>query len=138
VLAGGLAAAADTPAFAGFFELCNLPPGTPLTLEVTAGTERVERRVETLPAQVPDGPPARFNVLLVSCFHQLEDRAGTAGAVLSRLKVRPHLTLFGGDQVYLDLPTLADFKDDPGWPTVRAVRFRWRRRRASASTASRC
>lgn len=115
VLAGDLAAGTDTPAFAGFFELRNLPPGTPLTLEVTAGTERVERRVETLPAQVPDGPPDRFNVLLLSCFHQLEDKTGTAGAVLSRLKVKPHLTVFGGDQVYLDLPTLADFKDDAGW-----------------------
>ncbi len=115
VLAGERAADADTPAFAGFFELRNLPAGTSLTLEVTAGTERVERRVETLPAQVPDGPPNRFNVLLLSCFHQLEDKTGTAGDMLSRLKVKPHLTLFGGDQVYLDLPTLVDYHDDAGW-----------------------
>ena len=115
VLTGALATRADTTVFTGFFELRDLPPGLPLTLEVTAGTESVERRVATLPAQVPDGPQDRFNVLLLSCFHQLEDKTGTAGAVLSRLKVEPHLTLFGGDQVYLDLPTLADFKDDPGW-----------------------
>jgi hypothetical protein len=54
-------------------------------------------------------------VLLVSCFHQLEDKTGTAGAVLSGLAVRPDLTLFAGDQVYLDLPTLRDFDDDPAW-----------------------
>jgi hypothetical protein len=115
VLTGRLAEAADTPAFTGFFELRNLPPGLPVTLEVTAGTESVERRVATVPARVPDGFQERFNVLLLSCFHQLEDKTGTAGAVLSRLKVSPHLTVFGGDQVYLDLPTAADFKDDLGW-----------------------
>jgi len=115
VLTGALAARADTAAFTGFFELRNLAPGVALTLEVTAGTERVERQVTPLPAHVPDGPQDRFNVLLLSCFHQLEDKTGTAGAVLSRLKVTPHLTLFGGDQVYLDLPTAADFKDDLGW-----------------------
>jgi PhoD-like phosphatase len=115
VLTGALGARADTTVFTGFFELRDLPPGLPVTLEVTAGTERIERRVATLPARVPDGPQDRFNVLLLSCFHQLEDKTGTAGAVLSRLKVTPHLTLFGGDQVYLDLPTAADFKDDAAW-----------------------
>ena len=115
VLAGDLAARADTPAFTGVFELRDLPAATPLTLEITAGTERIERRVETLPVQVPDALQGRFNVLLLSCFHQLEDKTGTAGAVLSRLKVKPDLTLFAGDQVYLDLPTIADFRDDVGW-----------------------
>jgi hypothetical protein len=115
VLTGALAARADTTVFTGFFELRGLAPDTVFVLEVTAGTERVERRVATRPAGVPDGPQDRLNVLLISCFHQLEDKTGTAGAVLSRLKVTPHLTLFGGDQVYLDLPTLADFEDDAGW-----------------------
>lgn len=106
---------ADTAVYTGLFELANLAPGTPITVEVAAGAERVERRFRTLPAQVPDGVGNRFNVLLLSCFHQLEDKTGTAGAVLSQLKVKPDLTIFAGDQVYLDLPTTADFKDDASW-----------------------
>ncbi len=115
VLTGALAAAADTTVHTGFYEVRGLTPGRAVTLQVTAGTERVERRVAALPTQVPDALQDRFNVLLLSCFHQLEDKTGTAGAILSRLKVKPHLTLFAGDQVYLDLPTLADFQDDAGW-----------------------
>ena len=115
VLTGALAAAADTTVYTGFYEIRGLPTGRSMTLEVTAGTERLERQVATLPTQVPDVFQDRFNVLLLSCFHQLEDKTGTAGAILSRLKVKPHLTLFGGDQVYLDLPTLVDFQNDAGW-----------------------
>lgn len=115
VLVGPLAAAAATTAFTGVFELQNLASDTEFRLELTAGAERIERRLRTLPQTVPVGPPARFNVLLVSCFHRLEDKTGVAGAVLSRLPVRPHLTLFAGDQVYLDLPTAANFPDDEAW-----------------------
>jgi hypothetical protein len=114
-LTGALAAAARTTTFTGFFELGGLAAGRPLTVAVTAGAERVERQVATPPDRVPEGPQEHLNVLLLSCFHQLEDRTGTAGHVLSRTKVKPHLTLFGGDQVYLDLPTLASFEDDLGW-----------------------
>src|SRR6185369_3824251 len=114
-LTGALAAAAATTVYTGFFELRGLPTGQSMRLEVAAGTERVERQVTTLPAQVPDGPQDHLNVLLLSCFHQLEDKTGTAGNVLSQMKVRPHLTLFGGDQVYLDLPTLANFQDKLEW-----------------------
>jgi hypothetical protein len=115
VLTGALDGAADTTVYTGFYELRGLPAGRSLTLQVTAGTEQIRRQVATLPAQVPNAVQERFNVLLLSCFHQLEDRTGTAGAILSRLKVKPHLTLFAGDQVYLDLPTLLDFQDDAGW-----------------------
>jgi hypothetical protein len=115
VLDGPLADGTDTTVYTGFFELGNLTPGTPIKVEVAAGTERLERRIHTLPAAVPQGVQDRFNVLLLSCFHRLEDKTGLAGTVLTGLKVKPHLTLFAGDQVYLDLPTLLDFEDDPGW-----------------------
>jgi hypothetical protein len=115
VLTGALGASADTTVSTGFYELRGLSPGRSLTLRVTAGTEQIERQVTTLPARVPDVLEDRFNVLLLSCFHQLEDKTGTAGEILSRLKVKPHLTVFAGDQVYLDLPTLVDFQDDAGW-----------------------
>jgi hypothetical protein len=107
--------AAHTVVHTGFFELSDLPSRTPLRVEVTAGNERIERWITVPPPTVPDGPQDHFNVLLLSCFHQHEDKSGKAGEVLSRLGVKPDLTLFAGDQVYLDLPTLADFKDDGGW-----------------------
>ncbi len=115
VLTGVLAARADTTVHTGFFEVGNLAPDTSFTIAVAAGGERAERRLRTLPARIPEGLQDRFNLLLVSCFHRLEDKTGVAGAVMSRLPVRPHLTLFAGDQVYLDLPTLREFEDDVGW-----------------------
>jgi PhoD-like phosphatase len=108
---------ADTTVYTGFFELGNLAPSTEITVEVAAGGERVERRFRTLPAQVPEGVGARFNVLLLSCFHRLEDKTGTAGTMLSQLKVKPDLTIFAGDQVYLDLPTTQNFEDNKQWLT---------------------
>jgi hypothetical protein len=115
VLDGALAADADTDVYTGIFELAPLAPSTSYTVEVAAGAQRVERRVQTLPAQVPAGVGNRLNVLLLSCFHQLEDKTAVAGTVLSQLKVKPDLAIFAGDQVYLDLPTTANFQDDAAW-----------------------
>lgn len=115
VLADALGKGADTSVYTGVFELAGLAPSTLYTVEVAAGDQRVERRFQTLPPQVPAGVGNRFNVLLLSCFHRLEDKTGIAGTVLSQLKVKPDLTIFAGDQVYLDLPTTADFKDDAAW-----------------------
>ncbi|MBL8695562.1 MAG: hypothetical protein JNJ88_15830 [Planctomycetes bacterium] len=79
----------------------------------------------TLPeALSPVGPDAGpedgwFNILLVSCFHQSEASAGWGERLerewLGKPAHRPHVTLFMGDQVYLDLPTLKNFKDDACW-----------------------
>jgi hypothetical protein len=76
--------------------------------------EVAELRTRTLPAAVPAMMDGQFNVLLVSCFHRLEDPRGFAGEVVSQLKgfYKPHLTLLLGDQVYLDLPTLKNFPED--------------------------
>jgi len=115
VLAGPVGAKARTTLFTGFFEFTGLTPGSLHEIEVEGGGERIVRRVQALPDAVPKGPQDRFNVLLASCFHRLEDKTGTAGKVLSQLKVAPHLTLFMGDQVYLDLPTAVDFCDDEAW-----------------------
>jgi hypothetical protein len=53
-------------------------------------------------------------VLLVSCHHSAEDRSGLSGIIVSQLKAiaKPQLSILAGDQVYLDLPTLADFPKD--------------------------
>ena len=114
-LAPVLATPADTTVHTGFFEYAGLAPDTPYRIELSIAKERIVRTVHTLPAAVPTGPQDRFNVLLLSCFHRLEDKTGTAGRVLSRLKVKPQLTLHAGDQVYLDLPTLMDLPDDAAW-----------------------
>jgi hypothetical protein len=104
-------------AFAGVYEFPGLPPDTSHTVTVEADGVPGKLETHTLPAQVPPILSGTFNVLLVSCFHQHEDPRGLAGIIVSQLKAAstPHLTLLMGDQVYLDLPTLRDFKDDTVW-----------------------
>ncbi len=115
VLEGDLAHEARTKVFSGIFEFRGLAPDSTHRVEVRADGELAERVVRVLPAAVPQDPQDSLNVLLVSCFHRLEDKTGAAGSALARLKVRPHLTLLTGDQVYLDLPTTADFPDRAAW-----------------------
>ena len=110
----------DTPpdqqprVFAGVYEFTGLNPDTFHSVSVDADGVPAHLEVRTLPASVPTQIDRSFNVLLVSCFHQAEDRGGLAGIVVSQLKSSssPDLTLLLGDQVYLDLPTLKNFPDD--------------------------
>lgn len=104
-------------AFTGVYEFARLQPDTTYEVRVTGGGESKSLTTHTLPASVPTQLDRSFNVLLISCFHQAEDRAGLAGTIVSQLKAtaKPHLTILAGDQVYLDLPTLQDFPDDKAW-----------------------
>lgn len=111
-------------AFTGVYEFTKLKsgallePDTPYTIKVKANGEKaVELITRTLPAAVPATLDEWFNVLLVSCFHQAEDRHGLAGIIVNGIRARhkPQLTLLLGDQVYLDLPTLQNFPDDLAW-----------------------
>ena len=99
------------------YELPGLLPDTLYTVTVQAGNQNATLETRTLPSAVPTELNRWLNVLLVSCFHQAEDRKGLAGIIVSQLQsvARPHLTLLTGDQVYLDLPTLKDFPDDVAW-----------------------
>lgn len=115
VLEGILAAQAAVTVYRGDFLLSGLVPGKPVTIELTAGAESVVRILRPLPASIPSEPQDRFTVLLASCFHQHEDKTGKAGRVVSNLRVRPDLSIFAGDQVYLDLPTDLNFDDDESW-----------------------
>jgi hypothetical protein len=107
-----------TENFTGLFEISGLEPGRIYKITVTASANgavtSAELRTKTLPAGVPGLLDGTFNVLLVSCFHQAEDRGGRAGLLARELNsaARPDLTLLLGDQVYLDLPTLANFPPD--------------------------
>ncbi len=102
--------AANVPrTFAGVYEFTGLKAATNYNITVRAEDKGEVRSldVRTLPAVVPRAMNETFNVLLVSCFHQAEDRNGLVGVGTGRLTGadQPHLTLLMGDQVYLDLPS---------------------------------
>ena len=86
-------------------------------VSLTTNEADILTKIRTLPEHIPSTVGDSFNLLLVSCFHQAEDRGGMAGTIVSQLKAssKPHLTLLMGDQVYLDLPTLRNFDDDVAW-----------------------
>ncbi len=101
-------------AFTGVYEFTGLAADTLHTVRVEADTKAATLEVRTLPTTVTSQLDRSFNVMLVSCFHQAEDRGGRAGNIVSQLKAtaKPHLSILAGDQVYLDLPTLKNFPDE--------------------------
>lgn len=117
MLPPGVASEAVPRAFTGVYEFPGLQPDTLYTVTVQADNHSATLETRTLPGAVPTELDRWLNVLLVSCFHQAEDRQGLAGIIVSQLPSvsKPHLTLLAGDQVYLDLPTLKDFPDDVVW-----------------------
>jgi len=117
LLSPGVASEELPRVFTGVYEFPGLIPDTLYTITVQAGNQSATLETRTLPSAVPTELDRWLNVLLVSCFHQAEDRQGLAGIIVSQLQsiAKPHLTLLTGDQVYLDLPTLKDFPDDVAW-----------------------
>jgi hypothetical protein len=114
-------------AFTGLYKFTHLangerlkpdaPSRPPYRVMVKTAGHEVTLETRTLPEKVPSDMNSSFNVLLVSCFHQAEDRSNNAGTLISQIKERyqPHVTLLLGDQVYLDLPTLMDFEENTAW-----------------------
>ena len=105
----------DVPrVFTGVYEFTGLESDTLYSITVQAGDDSRTLAVRTLPQAVPSALDQWFNVLLVSCFYQREDRGQRVGTIVSQLKaaLKPHLTLLMGDQVYLDLPTQLIFPKD--------------------------
>ena len=76
----------------------------PYRIRVQAEGESVEFGTDLLPADLPAHLDGSFNILLCSCYYQPRDDRGQLGDIVSQIKVRPHLTLMAGDQVYGDLP----------------------------------
>ncbi len=103
------------PFHSGVFEFRGLQSDSQYDITLAVGKERISRVFKTMPDQVPTTSDGSFNLLLLSCFHGAQDVSGNAGRALSTLKPRPDLSIFAGDQVYLDLPTLRDFRDEPSW-----------------------
>lgn len=114
-----MVAAGDTRAFTGIYEFTGptIAPDTHHDVVVRADGKEARLQSWTVPAEVPNGLDRSFNLMLVSCFHRAEDREGLAGNLVAALPVhlRPHMTILMGEQVYLDLPTLADFKPRRAW-----------------------
>lgn len=104
--------ASKTPrVFAGVYSFPSKGPGANHQVKVRMGQlESKVISVVSLPNALPKTSGDWFNVLLVSCYHQRTDK-GMLHTVISNLQqaFRPHLTIMGGDQVYLDLPTLSNF-----------------------------
>jgi hypothetical protein len=69
--------------FTGVFEIDGLEPGRVYKVSVTASANgeitSAELRTKTLPSRVPDLVDGTFNLLLVSCFRNAEDKGGRAG-----------------------------------------------------------
>jgi len=80
-------------------------------VQVVAGDQSCELLVRTLPVVLPSSLNGEFNMLLCSCYFQPEDKNGLLGTIASQIKLKPHLTLMAGDQVYLDLPLLEDMPE---------------------------
>ena len=89
--------------FTGFYEFAGLQPDTTYRVGVAAGGQSCQREMKTLPERVPFAPAGSFSILLASCFSRLSDKSGT----------RPDLSLFAGDQVYLDSPAFHGIPRNP-------------------------
>jgi hypothetical protein len=95
-------------AFVGSFALDGRSPRERVTVQAEVdGVRSPPLTTQPLPAEV-DGA---FRVLLGSCYCRYED-PGVLGGVLDGWLTgpnRPHLTILGGDQVYLDQPVLENY-----------------------------
>jgi hypothetical protein len=112
---GTLRAGNPGRAFTGVYEIAGVTG--PRRLGVTVGGTPIECPVRALPARLELGGPP-LTVLLASCYHYSTDGGGRYGTLLPRIvrgATPPDLCVFMGDQVYLDLPTLKNFRDDPVW-----------------------
>jgi hypothetical protein len=84
-----------------------------IVVRAGAGFEPCALRVFSLPAKVPQKMEGSFKILLSSCYCVETDKANV-GRFIQSLPVRPDISLFAGDQVYLDqlpfetLPTTED------------------------------
>ena len=76
MLPAGVNPATVPRVFSGVYEFTGLTADTLHTVRVNAGQEQASLEVRTLPAAVTNQLDRTFNVLLVSCFYQAEDRGG--------------------------------------------------------------
>lgn len=102
---------ASTNLLTGLFEFSAAPHSSNV-IEVKSGTESAKIFANNLPNEI--SADSWFRILLCSCYHQAEDRQALVSQSYLNIPVseRQDLSLFMGDQVYLDLPTLNNYPDD--------------------------
>ncbi|PTN11988.1 hypothetical protein [Nitrosomonas aestuarii] len=86
-------------------------PDTPerFPIEVACGDAKVHLTSKRPPRLLPVLGETSFNLLLLSCYYQPNDKTARNVAWLIRqLKPAADFTFLAGDQVYLDLPLLQD------------------------------
>lgn len=93
------------------FRITGLTRDTQYRIVVQAGTESLVLVTRTLPEELPRKLDGTFNILLSSCYSQPEDGSGLVGNIVSQIKLRPHMTMLLGDQIYGDLPLLEHLPD---------------------------
>jgi hypothetical protein len=111
--------------FTGVYEFRDLPRSKRVRVGIQAGGESKLLDLTTLPDAVPSAGKGGFDILLASCFCTAESNPGSIAAavrnLLSAIRAKPSglrapdCSLLMGDQVYLDLPTLKDFANDPSF-----------------------
>ncbi|CAB3900984.1 hypothetical protein LMG26684_04602 [Achromobacter mucicolens] len=91
--------------YQGVYTFASLVDNQEHCITVAAGraTTPFELRVKSLPAKVSSEPRDSFKILLASCYCVSTDKIDV-GAFVDRLKIKPDIALFAGDQVYLDQP----------------------------------
>src|SRR5256885_910122 len=74
----GIPPSSVSRAFTGVYEFRGLEPDTLYRVTLNTAGEARTLETKTLPESVPTQLDRSFNVLLISCFHQAEDRGGVA------------------------------------------------------------
>lgn len=98
--------------------ITGLAPGTSYLVTVRGGGGERSFKTSTLPNTLPTQLDGWFNIFLCSCYFQPEDASGTLSNVITKILMRPNLTLMMGDQIYGDLPLDVDL---PGGQTIEGM-----------------
>jgi hypothetical protein len=119
------------PGFCGVYKIAGLQPGSRYRVRVAAGGTSCDLSTASLPAAVAQKLDGAFNVLLVSCYSQPDDEGDLLSTIVGQIQVQPDLSLFLGDQVYLDLPLLEDLPEKAE-PLAGRLALKYRRNWASS------
>lgn len=103
--------------------LTSLQPGAAYALRATVGAATAQARARTLPRTLPRALEKPWTLWLGSCFAWYQDQAGLAGLNTRNLPAyyQPDMTIFCGDQVYLDNPWYEVLPHDSGRLSARLL-----------------
>lgn len=73
-------------AFTGVYKFTGLQPESSYTVKAQSGVQQASIEIRALPNQLPTDSNKPFQVLLVSCYYQPEDRSELVSTVIGQLK----------------------------------------------------